>query len=200
MRVIGLTGGLGSGKSTVSQFLQELGAVILDADKVGHQTYLPDTPAWKDLVEAFGQEIVGADRVIDRKKLGPIVFSDPRKLEQLNGIVHPRMRELMERQIGEFKHQGVELVVLEAAILIEAKWLSLVDEVWVTQAAEEVVVTRVKARNNWSEEQIRERIASQLSSEERAKYAQVVIDTNGTLDEVKAQVGAYWDERVAARG
>ena len=91
MRVIGLTGGLGSGKSTVSQFLQELVAVILDADKVGHKTYLPDTPAWTDLIEAFGQEIVGADREIDRKKLGPIGFSDPRKRREISSTVSIRL-------------------------------------------------------------------------------------------------------------
>ncbi len=203
MRVIGLTGGLGTGKSTVSQFLQELGAVVLDADRVGHETYLPDTPAWKDLVAAFGREITGPSQEIDRKKLGAIVFSDPAKLKQLNGIVHPRMRDLMEQKLRELDRQGVDTVVLEAAILIEAGWLSLVDEVWITQAREEIVVERVKARNNWSEEQIKARIDSQLSPEERAKHAQVIIDTNGTLEKVKAQVGAHWNarpDRVEAAG
>ncbi|MBI3744154.1 MAG: dephospho-CoA kinase, partial [Chloroflexi bacterium] len=197
--MIGLTGGLGSGKSTVSQFLQELGATLLDADKVGHETYLPDTPAWRDLIAAFGQGIVGANREIDRKKLGPIVFGDPAKLAQLNSIVHPRLRDLLFDRLEKFRAQGIRNVVLEAAILIEANWVHLVDEVWVVQAPEDVVIERVKKRNNLPEDQIRQRIRSQLPNEERAKYADVIIDTNCSLDAVKHRVQAAWHQRVAAK-
>ncbi len=200
MRVIGLTGGLGSGKSTVSRFLKDLGAYILDADKIGHETYLPDTPAWKDLIAEFGGEIAGPDRQIDRKKLGAIVFSDPAKLQRLNAIVHPRMRDLISQKLRELERQGVRTVVLEAAILIEAGWVPLVGEVWVTQAPEDIVIRRVKARNSWGEEQIRARIRSQLPNEERAKQAKVVIDTNCTLDEVRARVRAQWEAHVVAKG
>ncbi len=98
MKVIGLTGGIGSGKSTVSQFLSELGANVLDADKVGHQCYQPGTEAWKDVVDAFGEEIVAPDGSIDRKKLGAIVFGDPEALIRLNQIMHPRMYDMMADQ------------------------------------------------------------------------------------------------------
>jgi dephospho-CoA kinase len=193
MKVIGLTGGIGSGKSTVSQILAELGAVVLDADKVGHQAYQPETETWKDVVAAFGQEIVAVDGSIDRKKLGAIVFGEPRALERLNQIVHPRMYDMMAEQIEEYRRQGVKVVVLDAAILLEANWTPLVDEVWVTVASEPTVVRRARERTGLPEEQIRSRIRSQLSNEERKKQASVVISNDGSLDELRAKVVELWE-------
>jgi len=193
MKVIGLTGGIGSGKSTVSRFLSELGAVVLDADKVGHEAYQPGTETWKEVVAAFGQEIVAPDENIDRKKLGAIVFSDPAALERLNGITHPRMYDMMAIRIEEYRQQGVEVVVLEAAILLEAGWTPLVDEVWVAVASEPTVVRRVRERTDLPEEQIRSRIRSQLSNEERTKQASVVISNDGSLDELRAKVKELWE-------
>jgi dephospho-CoA kinase len=132
MKVIGLTGGIGSGKSTVTQLLSELGASVLDADTVGHQCYQPGTETWKDVVDAFGEEIVSPDGSIDRKKLGAIVFGDPEALNRLNRIMHPRMYDMMAAQIEEYRQGGVEVVVLEAAILFEGGWAPLADEIWVT--------------------------------------------------------------------
>src|SRR3989304_7374015 len=126
-KVIGLTGGIGSGKSTVSQYLAELGAVILDADKVGHEAFKPNTEAWHEVIAAFGQQIVAPSGEINRKKLGEIVFNNPEALSQLNQIMHPRIYDIMKAQIEEYRRQEVEVVVLEAAILIEANWTSLVD-------------------------------------------------------------------------
>ena len=193
MKVIGLTGGIGSGKSTVSRFLSELGAVVLDADKVGHEAYQPGTETWKEVVAAFGQGIIGADESIDRKKLGAIVFGDPAALERLNGIMHPRMYNLMAARIEEYRRQGVKVVVLEAAILLEAGWTPLVDEIWVTVASEPTVVRRVGERTDLPEEQIRSRIRSQLSNEERKKQASVVISNDGDLDELQTKVGELWE-------
>ena len=198
MLVIGLTGGIGSGKTTVSGFLEELGAEVIDADKVGHVTYLPDMPAWRDLIDTWGEDLLHPNREIDRKKLGAIVFSDPANLEKLNSIVHPRMRDIMNDRIEAFRGEGKQVVVVDAAILIEAKWTSLVDEVWVTAAPEDVVVQRVMARNGWEEEQVRSRMASQMPAEERQSYADVVIDTDATLDEVRERVRAAFEARVAA--
>ena len=199
MHVIGLTGGVGSGKTTASKFLQELGAHILDADKVGHESYLPDMPAWKDLIAAFGEDLLLPNQEIDRKKLGAIVFSNPENLAKLNSIVHPRMREMMEQQLEELKGQGVKLVVLEAAILIEANWQSLVDEVWTTEAPEATVVERLKARKNWTEQQVRDRIRSQMSPQERAAHAQVVIDTDCSLDEMRDRVKNLLETRAGSK-
>ena len=199
MLVIGLTGGVGSGKTTVSEFLQELGAVVLDADRVGHESYLPNTPAWKDIVETFGQDLLLPSQEIDRKKLGSIVFNDPADLAKLNSIVHPRMRGMMQEQLNDLASKGAETVVLEAAILIEAGWVPLVDEVWATEAGEEAVIDRLHRRNNWPEDQIRDRIRAQLPSAERAAQAQVVINTDCTLDEVKQKVSVLWETRVVKR-
>ncbi|MCJ7743038.1 MAG: dephospho-CoA kinase, partial [Dehalococcoidales bacterium] len=116
-KVIGLTGGIGSGKSTVSQYLKELGAVIIDADKVGHEAFEPGTEAWREAVATFGRDIVTPNGEIDRKKLGAIVFDSPPALMQLNRIMHPKMRDMMKAQIDEYRRQGVAVVVLEAAIL-----------------------------------------------------------------------------------
>ena len=98
-KVIGLTGGIGSGKSTVSQYLKELGAVIIDADKVGHEAFQPGTEAWREVVATFGRDIVTPNGEIDRKKLGAIVFDNPPALTQLNRIMHPKMRDMMKAQI-----------------------------------------------------------------------------------------------------
>jgi len=200
MLVIGLTGGIGSGKTTVSKYLEALGAEVIDADKVGHITYLPDTPAWRDLIDTWGEGLLQANREIDRKKLGAIVFSDPSNLEKLNSIVHPRMRDIMNDQIEGFRKGKKKVVVLDAAILIEAKWTSLVDEVWVTAAPEEVVVKRVMARNSWDEEQVRSRMSSQMSNDERQGYAHVVIDTDATLQEVEERVRILFGERCVSTG
>ncbi len=199
-RVIGLTGGVGSGKSTVSQFLEELGAVILDADKVGHESYLPNMPAWHELQEAFGPEVLQPNGEIDRKKLGSIVFGDSEALARLNGIVHPRMREMMEQKIADLNGRGVGVIVLDAAILVEAGWTSLTDEVWVTHATEDVVVRRLLERNpNWGEEQVRSRIQSQMSTEERSKHADVLIDSDCSLEEFRRNVRRLWDERITSK-
>jgi len=194
MVVVGLTGGIATGKTVVSKRLAELGAVILDADKVGHEAYRPHTEVWEEVVKAFGRDIVTEDDEIDRRKLGGIVFSDPAKLQLLNSIMHPRMYKMMEEKIEELRRQGTEVVVLEAAILIEANWTPLTDQVWVTVAPEEVVIQRLKDRNGWTEEQARARINSQMPSSERIAHGHVVIDTNCTLDEVKAKVDAEWEK------
>ena len=192
MKVIGLTGGIGSGKSTVSWLLGEMGAVLIDADKVGHEAYQPGTETWKELVAAFGDEIVAPDRTIDRKKLGAIVFAAPEELTRLNRIVHPRMFNMMKDRIEKYRQQGVKVVVIEAAILFEANWTSLVDEVWVTVASEATVVQRAIERTGLPEDQIRARIRSQLSNEERIKKADVVITNDGDVKELRVKVEALW--------
>jgi len=192
MKVIGLTGGIGSGKSTVSQYLQELGAIVLDADTVGHEAYKPNTETWREVVAAFGEQILTTDGEIDRRELGGVVFSDPEALARLNQIMHPRMYDMMKARIEEYRQQGVEVVVLEAAVLLEAGWTPLVDEVWVTVASVPAVVKRATERTGLPEEQIRARIQSQLSTEERVKHADVVINNDGSLDELKTKVEELW--------
>ena len=193
--VIGLTGGIGAGKSTVTQMLEELGAAVIDADKVGHQIYLPDLPAWREIVETFGREVLHADRTINRQALGKLVFADPEALRTLNHIVHPKMFERMAELIAELRARGgMKAIVIEAAILIEANWQPLADQIWLVVASEPVVIERLARQRNLSPEQVRTRIAAQLSNEERLKHAHVVIRNDGSLDEVRAAVQQAWDQ------
>ena len=199
MIVIGLTGGIGSGKSEVSRMLKEFGAEIIDADRVGHEAYLPNTETYDKVVAEFGDDILQTDGAIDRKKLGARIFAEPEARERLNAIVHPRMYAMVEERIQRLREQSVTAVVLDAAILIEAGWDSLVDEVWVVAAPEEMVVQRIGQRNGLPAEQVRQRIRAQITSEERARHAAVVIDNNEGLDELSAQVQEVWTGRVKGR-
>lgn len=192
MKVIGVTGGIGSGKSTVSGFLAELGAVIIDADKVGREALKPGTEVWREVVAAFGRQILTPGGNINRKKLGEIVFRNSESLSRLNQIMHPRMYDMVRAQLEGYRKQGAGVVVLEAPVLIEANWTSLVDEVWVTVATESAVLRRLKEKFGLSEPESLARIHSQLPSEERVKHADVIIDTDCDLDELKAKVKELW--------
>lgn len=202
MYVIGLTGGIGSGKSTVAAMLAELGAVILSADLTGHEVYLPGRPAWKEIVDAFGRDVVAEDGTIDRAKLRDIVFSGPEQLARLNSITHPRMKELMREKLAELGREGVRVVVLEAALLFDAGWDDLTDEVWVTVAPPETAARRASERTGIPVEQVIDRIQkAQLGEEERVRRSQVVIDNGGTRDETRVQVENDWrllQQRLAA--
>ncbi len=198
MLVIGLTGGIGTGKSQVASILGELGAVIINADLVGHEAYQPHTETWRKIVEAFGEEVLAPGGAVDRKKLGAIVFSDPEALRRLNAIVHPRMYEMLRERIEECRAQGRGVVVVEAAILLEANWTPLVNEVWVVTAPEEQVVQRTQSRSNLDAEAIRARIRAQMPQPERVRHADVVIANDGTLDQLRTKVQQIWNNRVSA--
>ena len=199
MLVIGLTGGIGTGKSEVSRILRELGATIIDADQVGHEAYRPHSPAWRDVVATFGDEILQPTGEIDRKQLGAIIFNDPEARAKLNSIMHPRMAEMVQEKIGELRHEGTEAVVVEAAVLVEAGWNSLVDEIWVTYSTEEKVMERIRQRNNLSEEDITRRIRSQLTFEERSRHADVLVRNMGSLDELREELESLWGSRVKGK-
>lgn len=196
MFVLGLTGGIGTGKSQVGDILASLGASIINADTLGHKVYEPDTDGWAEVVNAFGEDVLSPTREVDRKKLGSVVFSDARALERLNAIMHPRIYGLIEDEIEVLEETGQAEVVVEAALLIEADWTPLVDEIWVTTSPEELVVERLQKRNGLSEEAIRARIASQMSQEERIKHAGEVIDNSSSLSELSRQVQQLWEHRV----
>ena len=199
MFVIGLIGGIGSGKSSVSAILHSLGVEIIDADKVGHEAYTPNSEGWKKVISVFGQDIVGPENEIDRKKLGSIVFSDPSEMEKLNKLMHPIIHNLVEEKIKLLSHQGVKVVVLEAAILIEANWQDLTDEIWLAKSNQEVVIERVQLRNNFTREEIIKRIQSQMSNDEREKHSDIVIDNNGTIEQLEEKVKTLWQSRVNGR-
>lgn len=192
MLVIGITGNLGTGKTTVSQMLVELGAVVINADELGHDLLQPDDQTYKEIVDAFGRSILISNNEIDRKKLGQLVFDNPEALEKLNRIMHPRIYEIVRQEIEEYRQSGTRVVVLEAALLIEAGWKPLVDQLWVTTAPEATIVERLKKSRGLSKKQILERLRSQMPQEEKARQADVVINTDCPMDELRARVTELW--------
>lgn len=197
MKTIGLTGGIGSGKSTVSHILATLGACVIDADKVGHEIYLPGKEAWHKVIETFGRDILAPDQTIDRKKLGALVFGNEAARKRLNAIVHPLMFHEIRRRIQEKRAGGVTApIVVEAAVLIEANWLPLVDEVWVVVAGKSAVLERLAAQRGLSARDTEARIASQLSDADRIKHAHVVIPNDGSLADLRTRVLHEWQRLV----
>src|SRR5579872_711660 len=193
MLTIGVTGGIGSGKSTVTKFLKELGAPIIDADKVGHAIYAPDGPAYRDVIAAFGDGILAFDGTIDRRKLGPIVFADADALKRLNAIMHPKMFARMREMVGQLRARGERKpIVVEAAILIEANWQALFDQIWLVIASKAQVVERIERDRGLKPEQTEARIRAQLSDDERQKHASLVITNNGTMGELREKVAGLW--------
>lgn len=183
VRVIGLVGGIGSGKTTAARMLGEFGAAVLHADLVGHEVYRPGTHGFAEVTAAFGPTVVAGDGSIDRARLGAIVFADPAALERLNRIVHPLIRAELERRIGELANRpDVPLVVVEAAILLEAGWRGLVDEVWVVSAGPEAVVERLAQERGLDRAAVVARMSRQMSDDQRRAAADRVIENRGTLD------------------
>ena len=199
MLVVGLTGGIGTGKTEVSRMLQELGAVVINADQVGHEAYTPHSETWNAVVQAFGDSVLSDNGEIDRRKLGGIVFADPAQLALLNGIMHPRMAAIVKDKLEGFRESGAEVAIVEAAVLFEAGWDSLVDEVWTTESPLESVVARLQERNGFAPEEIRKRVASQMSSEERSGRATETISNTGDLDGLKSTIEELWKRRVEGR-
>ena len=199
MLVVGLTGGIGTGKSRVSSILRELGAEIVYADLIGHEAYRAGTQAWQEVVEAFGNGILTERGEVDRQKLGAIVFSEPGALARLNSIMHPRINRMLEERIKALRRRGASVVVVEVPLLFEADTHLLVDEVWATAAAEEKVVERLQARDHLDETAIRRRIRSQMPQAERTGLADVVVENSGELAELRQRVKGFWRDRVLVR-
>ncbi len=199
MLTIGLTGGIGSGKSVVADLLREQGATIIDADQLGHEAYTPNSEAWRQVVAAFGEGILTAEGEIDRRKLGAIVFSDPAQLERLNGIMHPLMADMVQQRKVQLSEASVAVAVVEAAVLFEAGWETLVDEVWTTVAPDDVVIERLRQRNGLSAQEASKRINSQMSSQDRIRRSDVVIENASDLVALQRQIKALWETRVKGK-
>ena len=199
MLVIGLTGSIGTGKTEVARLLQALGAVIINADQVGHEAYKRDSESWREVIQAFGQEILQSNGEIDRGKLGAVVFSNPEQLARLNKIMHPRMAGMVAEELERLGAQGTGVAVVEAALLYEAGWDSLVDEVWATDSPLEMVIQRLQARNGMSAEEVLKRVESQMDRSERLARAHVVVDNSGDETALGKTVHSLWDGRVKER-
>ena len=193
MIVIGLTGGIASGKSTAAEQLRKNGAVIIDADRVGHRSYEPGTPGFEKVVNAFGHDTVGKDGLIDRRVLGGKVFGAPQELERLNAILWPEIRRLIREEIAQIReHDKDSVIVVEAAVLIEAGWQDLCDQVWVVTTTPESAIERLQSRNGLTREAALARINAQMTSKERAAYGQVVVDNSGPEDQLTQKMDRAW--------
>ncbi len=193
MHVIGLTGGIASGKSTVTKFFRDRNIPVLDADLLGHRTYEPGTDTFRAVVATFGDDLVAPDGTIDRRVLGGKVFGKPEELKKLTDIVWPGIRKLATADLSELEVGGNQLAVLEAAVLFEAGWEDLADEIWVVVVDPDNAVQRLAARNNMDEAAARARIASQLSNAERTARAGVVIENNSTLADLETAIQRAWE-------
>ncbi|MGI6424827.1 MAG: dephospho-CoA kinase [Tepidanaerobacteraceae bacterium] len=193
MLIVGLTGGIASGKSTVSLLLKNKGAVIIDADEISRNILIPGKPAWTKVIEHFGEKVLRDDKNIDRKKLAQIVFSDKKELELLNSITHPIIIEEIKRQLEYYKKVDEEVVVIDAALLLELGLNSLVDEVWVVAVDEKTQLERLMLREkNLSRKEALKRIKSQMPLQDKLKYAQRIIDNTGEIERTKKQLDEIW--------
>ncbi|MDI3478237.1 MAG: dephospho-CoA kinase [Thermoanaerobacterium sp.] len=193
MEVIGLTGGIASGKSTVSSILRSLGAFIIDADVVSREIMIKGTKTYNILVNEFGKEILRKDGEIDRKKLGNLVFADKQKLNRLNEITHPEIIRRIKEIIEEERKNGKEkAIVLDAALLIEMRLFNMVDEVWLVVVDKKTQIRRLMKRDNLNYNDALNRIKSQMSIEDKMKYADFIINNCKDFNAIKKQVELLW--------
>lgn len=196
---VGLTGGIASGKSTVARELASRGARVIDADKLGHRAYEPGSVAHGQVIAAFGPEVRTAEGLIDRPALGAKVFGKPELLKRLTDIVWPEIRRLAQAEIAAIRAaQPAAVVVLEAAVLFEAGWEPLVDEIWVVVVDRDTALARAIMRGGLSAAQVEARIDAQLTNAERKKRAQVVLDNSGDEAALLSRLDAQWPRLAAA--
>lgn len=186
--IIGLTGSIASGKSTVSNMLKESGYPIIDADLVARQVVEPGTETLKKIAELFGPGVLRTDGTMDREKVGALIFSDPVRRKQLNDIIHPAIREEMLRQRSAYLADGYETIVMDIPLLFESKLQHFVDKILVVSVTEENQLSRLIERNGLSDKDARDRISSQLPMSVKEAGADAVIYNNGTLEETARQL------------
>jgi dephospho-CoA kinase len=188
VKLIGLTGGIASGKSAVSAILRKLGAQVIDADTLAREVVAPYKPAWNEIVETFGNEVLQPDKTLDRKKLRRIVFDDPEARKQLEAITHPKIRQLAQKKIQDCAAAGAPLVVYEAPLLFEANihlWLRPVVLVACDMTTQK---RRLRERDHLTEAEVERHLGAQMSLEEKRKLADYVIDNTGSLSDLEDKV------------
>ena len=198
MFLIGLTGGIGSGKSTVASRLKTLGARIVDADKIAREIVEPGEPALAELAEAF-DGVLNADGTLNRAELARQAFAAPEATEKLNSITHPRIRERTLERFAQARTDGVPVLVYDMPLLIENGEYKKMDHVLVVDAEDEIRIDSLVNSRGLDEEDARRRIAAQISREERLAAADSVVDNSGTRDQLLQQVDAFWEQVVAPR-
>lgn len=191
---LGVTGGLGSGKSRVAKLFGELGAAVLDADQLSREVVAPGTPGFFAVLEAFGREYLAPDGSLDRRRLGQLVFSDPEARRRLEAIIHPEVVRTMRARAEALERSGSRVVVLEVPLLFEAGLAGEVDKVVVVDAPEEERLVRVQTRDGLLEAEVRERLAAQIPLAEKVRWADYVIDNAGPWERTRLQVERLWRE------
>ena len=199
MHVIGLTGGIGVGKSEVAKALADHGSAIIDADAEGHHAYDKGSIGWRRVVEIFSSGILNEDGEVDRSRLGALVFANPQALAWLNAAIHPLIRQRVTQAIAQHRENGVDVAVVDAALLYQARWDDLADEIWVVSAPPGAVAERLRERGMTADD-IRRRTEAQAGAEAAFARADVIIDNYGSLDGLKARVQELWQERILSRG
>jgi len=195
MKVIGLTGNIGSGKTTVAEMFRQLGAKIIDADSIARKIVEPGQRAWKEIKDVFGDEIISSDQSIDRQKLGDIVFNDVSKRALLDNIAHPKIFDEINNLVYEYKKDHANVVIIEAALIIEkGGLLDLIDKLILVVVDEDTQTKRIKLRDDISLDQIQSRIKSQMQISEKKKYADYIIDNNGSILKTRTQVNKIWNK------
>ncbi len=186
--IIGLTGGIATGKSTVAKMMREKGLPIIDADLISRQVVEPGEKAYKEIVKTFSKSILNENLTIDRKKLGAMIFNDKSKRERLNNIVHPAVREEMKQKAKRYLESGNETVVMDIPLLVESKLHHMVDRVLLVYIPEELQLERLLKRDNAGKEDALNRIQSQIPIEEKKTEADEIIYNDGTLQNTKEQL------------
>ena len=199
MRVIGLTGGIASGKSTVAGILEKLGAVIIDADLLAREVVAPGEPACQAIGDAFGDGMLNPDGTINREALSRLVFADPGARRRLESITHPAIGRRAEKKLAEFRQRQTPVVFYVAPLLIEAGVASRVDELWVVYVDGKTQLKRLMERDRSSREEALRKIAAQMPMEEKKKFGNVVIDNCGTLTETERQVREIWEREFGSK-
>lgn len=189
--IIGLTGGIATGKSTVADMFKTLGAIIVDADIIARKVVQPTTSVWQAIVDFFGQGILNADLSINRERLADLVFSESSLLQKLNEITHPEIRAKIEKEINTFT-PSEKIIIIDAPLLIESQMISLVDKLFVVHVSEKIQIERLMKRNNFNEQEAKNRIHAQIPLEKKLKLADIVIDNNGTIEELREKIKQIW--------
>ena len=200
MRVIGLTGGIASGKSTVADLIAAHGIPVIDADQLSRDAVLPGTEALGRIAEVFGGKIMNHDGTLDRKALSDIIFADPGARITLEGILHPAIRKLAENRLAELRDKGEPVALYVAPLLIEAGAVYRVDEIWVVHVDRSTQLERLQRRDGISREDAMKRLSSQMPMEEKRKHGRVVIENCGTLEELKTRVDELCREEKLGSG
>jgi dephospho-CoA kinase len=196
MRVIGLTGGIASGKSTAARMLAELGAPVVDADRIARDVVRPGEPALAEIVDAFGAEVLLPDGTLDRKRLGALVFADADKRRRLNAITHPRIGAATQSRLAELRAAGAPLAVYEAALIVENGLHRAFDGLIVVFCGEAQQLARLVGRDGLGEDEARARIAAQAPLADKLAAATWIVDTSGSLAETRQQIGRIWEQIV----